>query len=202
MEQIRLILSSPKIYIFFRGTIHLSGRSYNLNTSPSEMKIHSLITLYLSINYFITISEWLFESCHHLEYLNFSKNNLQGTIPYSIERTKTLAILDLSHNIVIDWIPDSIDKQVNFVAFDLSYNNFNASLPSTLGQVYGLNSLKESCLSNKIISYANLMSLKTILWKLDFTLVFFENISLRCIFFVKLQLISELQSQMYLWNLC
>lgn len=129
-------------------TLRLSAcQLYKLPTkSPlSKVNFDSLVTLDLSNNYFNSnITDWLFENCHHLQYLNLSKNNLQGQIPYSIERMTTLATLDLSHNTLNGSIPDSIEKLLNLVALDLSNNKLTGSIPSTLGY----NSLKELRLSN------------------------------------------------------
>ncbi|RHN58975.1 putative leucine-rich repeat-containing, plant-type, leucine-rich repeat domain, L [Medicago truncatula] len=142
-HDIRVILHSL-------DTLRLSGcQLHKLPTSPPpEMNFDSLVTLDLSGNNFnMTIPDWLFENCHHLQNLNLSNNNLQGQISYSIERVTTLAILDLSKNSLNGLIPNFFDKLVNLVALDLSYNMLSGSIPSTLGQDHGQNSLKELRLS-------------------------------------------------------
>ncbi|RHN42796.1 putative non-specific serine/threonine protein kinase [Medicago truncatula] len=142
-HDIRVILHSL-------DTLRLSGcQLHKLPTSPPpEMNFDSLVTLDLSGNNFnMTIPDWLFENCHHLQNLNLSNNNLQGQIPYSIERVTTLATLDLSKNSLNGSIPNFFDWLVNLVALDLSYNMLSGSIPSTLGQDHGLNSLKELRLS-------------------------------------------------------
>ncbi|XP_003629983.2 receptor-like protein EIX2 [Medicago truncatula] len=130
-------------------TLRLSGcQLHKLPTSPPpEVNFDSLVTLDLSINYFNSTPDWLFEKCHHLQNLNLSLNNLQGLIPYSIVRLTTLEILDLSKNSLIGSIPNFFDWLVNLVALDLSYNMLSGSIPSTLGQDHGLNNLKELHLS-------------------------------------------------------
>jgi Leucine-rich repeat (LRR) protein len=108
-------------------TLRLSGCGLHRlpKSSRPELNCDSLVTLDLSINYFnSTIPDWLFENCHHLQYLSLSRNTLQGPIPCSIGRVTTLATLDLSHNML------------------------DGSIPSTLGQVNGQNSLKVLRLSN------------------------------------------------------
>ncbi|XP_045827204.1 receptor-like protein EIX1 [Trifolium pratense] len=135
-------------------TLRLSGcRLHKLPTFlPPQVNFESLVTLDLSVNYFNSIPDWLFENCHHLQNLNLSKNNLQGPIPNSIGSITTLATLDLSHNILIRSIPDSINLLLSLVALDLSYNMLIGSIPSTFGQVNGRNSLKVLRLSNNHLS--------------------------------------------------
>ena len=132
-------------------TLCLSGcQLHKLPTSfPLEVNFNSLVTLDLSGNNFnSTIPDCLFEICHHLQNLNLSKNNLQGHIPYSIERLTTLETLDLSKNSLIGLIPDSIGRLVNLVALNLSSNMLNGPITPTLGKTLGQNSLKELHLSN------------------------------------------------------
>ena len=112
-------------------------------TLPPKLNFDSLVTLDLSVNYFNSIPDWLFENCHHLQNLNLSKNNLQGQITYSIERLKTLETLDLSRNRLVGSIPDFIDRLVSLATLDLSYNMLIGSIPLKLGQDHGQNSLKE-----------------------------------------------------------
>ncbi|KAK2438420.1 receptor protein EIX2 [Trifolium repens] len=133
-------------------TLRLSGcRLHKLPTfPPPQVNFDSLVTLDLSVNYFnSTIPDWLFENCHHLRNLNLSKNNLQGSIPNSIERVTSLVTLDLSHNILNGSIPDPISMLLSLVSLDLSYNMLTGSIPSsTFGHAHGQSSLKELRLSS------------------------------------------------------
>ncbi|WJX47411.1 endo-1,4-beta-xylanase [Trifolium repens] len=123
-------------------TLRLSGcRLHKLPKSPRpELICDPLITLDLSINYFnSTIPDWLFENCHHLQYLNLSTNTLQGPIPHSIESVTTLAILDMSNNMLNGSIPSTFgqlkrcgqdfSQKFKLKTLDLSHNNFSCPLP-------------------------------------------------------------------------
>ncbi|KAJ1386134.1 Leucine-rich repeat [Sesbania bispinosa] len=127
-------------------TLRLSScQLYLLPPSPPELNCDSLVTLDLSFNYFHnTIPYWLFENCHHLQHLNIRNNQLQGPIPDSIERLKSLVALDLSNNELTGSIPSTlgqIDSQnragtnTYLKELRLSNNQLNGSLERSLAQL-------------------------------------------------------------------
>lgn len=65
-----------------------------------------------------------------LQYLNLSRNNLNGSIPKKLGDLKQLGSLDLSHNKLSGSIPRSL-ASLNYLSYmNLSYNDFSGPIPT------------------------------------------------------------------------
>ncbi|KAJ1405386.1 Leucine-rich repeat [Sesbania bispinosa] len=150
-----------------------SCQLHNLPPSPPQLNCDSLVTLDLSFNYFnSTIPDWLFEKCHHLQHLNLSNTQLQGPIPDSIERLKSLETLDLSNNALTGSIPSTLGQNSSdgtnscLKELRLSNNQLNGSLEISLAQLSKLVvlDLAQNNLEGRItdVHLANLSSLRVL----------------------------------------
>ncbi|CAK9153156.1 unnamed protein product [Ilex paraguariensis] len=64
--------------------------------------------------------------------IDFSCNELTGTIPPEIGNLSELFMLNLSHNNLLGSIPASLSNLSHIESLDLSYNNLTGSIPSEL----------------------------------------------------------------------
>ncbi|VFQ63198.1 unnamed protein product [Cuscuta campestris] len=76
----------------------------------------------------------------NLQYLRISGNRLNGSMPASFCKIRSLTILDLSDNQLSGTLPSTC-SQWNLEVLDLSSNNFSGSIPAYLGSLTGLQSL-------------------------------------------------------------
>ncbi|XWS21896.1 hypothetical protein CRYUN_Cryun30bG0095100 [Craigia yunnanensis] len=119
--------------------VSLSLSGFDLSNSsflPVLCQIDSLQSLDFSNNFLTSIPKEFFNSCgviNGLKSLNFSKNNLFGSLP-TFQKFPGLESLDLSFNA----LNGSIDSQLNDLSalksLNLSFNHFNSSVPSRLGK--------------------------------------------------------------------
>uniref|UniRef100_A0ACD6AMC9 Uncharacterized protein n=1 Tax=Avena sativa TaxID=4498 RepID=A0ACD6AMC9_AVESA len=69
-----------------------------------------------------------------LRALNFSDNHLDGSIPNSLSKLSDLESLDLSHNKLIGQIPVELVALQSLAVFSVAYNNLSGPTPGTTGQ--------------------------------------------------------------------
>ncbi|CAK9184898.1 unnamed protein product [Ilex paraguariensis] len=66
--------------------------------------------------------------------LNLSHNNLLGSIPASLSNLRKIESLDLSYNILTGSIPSELTKLNFLAAFSVAYNNLTGKTPDLKGQ--------------------------------------------------------------------
>jgi Leucine rich repeat len=76
--------------------------------------------------------------CLDLTHLDFSFNQLKGTIPGTISMLGSLQTLNLSSNFLTGNIPDSIGDMVSLKNVSLSNNTFYGPIPSSLSDLIDL----------------------------------------------------------------
>ncbi|XP_037461697.1 receptor-like protein 15 [Triticum dicoccoides] len=69
-----------------------------------------------------------------LRALNFSENNFDGSIPQSLSNLSDLESLDLSHNKLAGQIPSELAALPSLEVFSVAYNNLSGPTPGTKGQ--------------------------------------------------------------------
>ena len=79
-----------------------------------------------------------------LESLNFTSNNIAGSIPSSIGKLTSLKDLHLGSNLLEETIPSSIGMLTGLRKLDLSGNSFKGSIPYEMGEMKQLSSLNLS----------------------------------------------------------
>ncbi|KAI3902478.1 hypothetical protein MKW92_045342 [Papaver armeniacum] len=81
----------------------------------------------------------------NLERLNLAKNNFNGAIPYSISLMASLKYLDLSHNQLQNQLGDLFNNLPELITLDVSFNALNSNLSQSLS---ALPSVKNIYLQN------------------------------------------------------
>ncbi|KAL6658851.1 hypothetical protein ACP70R_002891 [Stipagrostis hirtigluma subsp. patula] len=79
-----------------------------------------------------------------LTVIDFSNNRLQGTIPESIGRLKSLRVLNLPHNAFTGRIPTQLGGMTVLESLDLSCNQLSGDIPQELTDLTFLDSLNLS----------------------------------------------------------
>ncbi|VAI71179.1 unnamed protein product [Triticum turgidum subsp. durum] len=69
-----------------------------------------------------------------LRALNFSENKFDGSIPQSLSNLSDLESLDLSHNNLAGQIPSELVALQSLAVFSVAYNNLSGPTPGTRGQ--------------------------------------------------------------------
>ncbi|KAG1363903.1 putative protein STRUBBELIG-RECEPTOR FAMILY 8 [Cocos nucifera] len=77
----------------------------------------------------------------NLTYLNLAKNNLSGSLPFSISTIISLNYFNLSHNSLSQQIGDIFANLQDLSELDLSFNNLTGDLPNSLSSLSNLSSL-------------------------------------------------------------
>ncbi|CAI9116314.1 OLC1v1017426C1 [Oldenlandia corymbosa var. corymbosa] len=109
-----------------------------------------------------TLSSFPFLSLPNLEYVDFTINNLSGTIPPQIGNLSKLNYLDLQQNKLFGEIPTEIGLLRNLETLHLNDNQLNGSIPEEIGQI---TSLFDLALSSNLLessipaSFANFQNL-------------------------------------------
>ncbi|CAL9007013.1 unnamed protein product [Prunus brigantina] len=76
-------------------------------------------------------------------YLDLSYNILSGSISFLCSSAASyLSFLDLSSNNVSGQVPNCLTHLENLVMLDLSYNALSGKIPTTIGSVFGIETLK------------------------------------------------------------
>ncbi|KAL5988076.1 hypothetical protein ACLOJK_035839 [Asimina triloba] len=70
--------------------------------------------------------------------MDFSANNLTGSIPREMGNLAQLQMLDMSNNHLTGSIPESLSNLDRIENLDMSYNKLSGSIPSQLGQLQSL----------------------------------------------------------------
>lgn len=113
---------------------------------PLVCQIESLQNLDVSGNRLSKIPSKFLSDCgklHELKLLNFSYNNLEGSLPLFVGFSG-LEFLDLSHNRLSGAIDLELDGLVGLRSLNLSLNNFTGSVPTRLGKSKVLKELQLS----------------------------------------------------------
>ncbi|KAJ0771637.1 putative protein kinase RLK-Pelle-LRR-XII-1 family [Helianthus annuus] len=93
-----------------------------------------LIKLYLSSNMLEGVIPSSLRNCHSLLELRLSNNKLSGEIPTQLLQLSSLSILlDFSHNNLCGSLPIEVGDLNTLSLLDLSYNNLSGNIPSSLG---------------------------------------------------------------------
>ncbi|KAK9943446.1 hypothetical protein M0R45_009053 [Rubus argutus] len=149
------------------SVIQISLSKSSLSSSdflPIVCQIESLQSLDVSENHLTTIPSGFVKGCgniHGLNLLNFSFNNLEGSLPNFVGFA-VLESLDLSHNKLSGSIGLELDGLVGLRNLNLSFNHFNGSVPTHLGKSMVLQKLELSAntfqgtIPDKIVDYRNL----------------------------------------------
>ncbi|XP_072084027.1 receptor-like protein EIX2 [Arachis hypogaea] len=144
--------------------------------SPSLLELESLISLDLSLNYFVhTQIPSFFGSMKGLRYLDLSLSGFMGLIPYQLGNLSNLQHLNLGYNYALQIdlrsnflqgeVPEMLSRIQNLQSLVLQRNQLSGELPDSLGKLEHLEVLD---LSNNTItgpipsSLANLSSLRTL----------------------------------------
>ncbi|CAB4319878.1 unnamed protein product [Prunus armeniaca] len=113
---------------------------------PLVCQIESLQNLDVSGNRLSKIPSKFLSDCgklHELKLLNFSYNNLEGSLPLFVGFAG-LEVLDLSHNRLSGAIDLELDGLVGLRSLNLSSNHFTGSVPTHLGKSKVLKELQLS----------------------------------------------------------
>lgn len=131
---------------------------------PLVCQIESLQILDVSDNHLRKIPSGFLSDCgklHGLRLLNFSYNNLEGSLPVFVGFAG-LEFLDLSHNNLTGAIDLELDGLVGLKSLNLSLNHFTGSVPTRLGKSKVLKELKLSMnmfhgiIPAEVVGYRNL----------------------------------------------
>ncbi|XP_010271102.1 PREDICTED: serine/threonine-protein kinase BRI1-like 2 [Nelumbo nucifera] len=125
---------------------------------------HNLQVLDLSVNNLTgsIAGLKLDNSCNGLLHLDFSENQLMGTIPSSLSSCTNIKNLNLSFNLFSGDIPTSFGLLRNLQRLDISHNHLTGSIPSELGSTCV--SLLQLEISNNNISGSIPTSFSTCSW--------------------------------------
>lgn len=125
--------SLPSFLFSHRGltSLRLNNNSLNGSIPPTKAKKCSLSFLDLSVNKLEGKLPTSLSYCNStLSTLNFSSNQISGTIPPEFGELSFLQILDLSSNQLNGALPDSFNRVSAMTVLDLSNNRLSGYLPS------------------------------------------------------------------------
>ncbi|EOY03433.1 Leucine-rich repeat receptor-like protein kinase family protein, putative [Theobroma cacao] len=175
----------------FPNLVHLNLNDHGLNGSipPEIVTLSKLKNLYLNWNY-LTGELPSLENLSQLAELDFSHNEISGSISQELGNLKSLVLLRLSWNNLTrsipsalgflsnlthlemrsnqfyNYIPPEIGELKNLITLDLSNNKLVGLIPSTLGKLTNLTTLNLS--NNKLVgSIPSTLRRLTMLTSLD-----------------------------------
>ncbi|KAH9306302.1 hypothetical protein KI387_010706, partial [Taxus chinensis] len=126
---------------FNRSVVALNLQNKSISgTLPLHIPyFRHLISLNLSSN-FLTgpIPPSVFASCSPLAYLSLARNNLTGTLPFSLSNCTALKILDLSRNNLTGPIPPTLSKLSHLEQLNFRENHFRGPIPESLSNCTNL----------------------------------------------------------------
>ncbi|KAF2314730.1 hypothetical protein GH714_030220 [Hevea brasiliensis] len=73
-----------------------------------------------------------------IEEITLSRNQLSGSLPFSLTKLKKLRVLDLSQNHFDGNVPESIGNLCQILKLDLSYNGFMGKIPYSMVNLQSL----------------------------------------------------------------
>mmetsp|Transcript_3785 Transcript_3785/g.8460 ORF Transcript_3785/g.8460 Transcript_3785/m.8460 type:complete len:123 (+) Transcript_3785:835-1203(+) len=79
------------------------------------------------------------------EYLDISRNRLEGELPSSIGSLTNLVTIDVSHNDLTSTIPNDIGNLTKLEVLNLGSNSFTGSLPSELVELSNMGKAGNGC---------------------------------------------------------
>ncbi|KAI5345570.1 hypothetical protein L3X38_013447 [Prunus dulcis] len=89
------------------------------------------------------IPSWFWSLCRNVTFMNLARNQIGGSLSFLCSSAAIgLGFLDLSNNNVYGQVPDCLTYLTNLVMLDLSYNALSGKIPTTIGSVFWIETLK------------------------------------------------------------